>query len=472
MSVPLPVKQLTGNPDIFDFSVINRQGINASKGTSVYFSDPSKLGILRINNESQYGLQIVFNNSGKGFHLSAGGWVDVYLDPNDTAFNFTYDYSLTNGGVNLLACTYYAPGEPLDAMPTLGNSPINVGGSVSTTSVQELKNDGNAPATTIIESTPSDQLSSSENWNNDASGLEQILSAGSLRTVRSNTRGDSGTGHAVVLFGDSADRNMSTYRGTLDQISSDTGHFKTDGSGNPTWDGFLTFGNTSVGHPTTADAAHGYLYISSGTPNTILTSTLSGATPCGIVFGTWNGASRQLPFSIGGQFSSAPSFIDNSGNITGVGLVLSGILSGLSQLSFPNSIVAQVNGTTSGNFQWAMPLQGPALKLLFIIWNAYKNASGVTQFFTFPTDFNNAWVIFHMTGPFGGTTAQVFNSGGTVATTSELTWGTGTSGGSVALTSGNVPAGTIIIGSGSFHSFDAPFNNTTPGTGVTLILGT
>ena len=42
---------------------------------------------------------------------------------------------------------------------------------------------------------------------------------------------------------------------------------------------------------------------------------VAGAQPQGIYFNTWNGSAQVIPFSVGGQFNSAPSYVDNSGNL-------------------------------------------------------------------------------------------------------------------------------------------------------------
>lgn len=175
---------------------------------------------VRLYNESGCGLAILFAN-GQSDRIPAGGWGVWPVPAGSLQLVWTVEYIIPNAPVSLLLATVYAPGEIVPAVPTLGNSPIGVSGNVSTGGsggTSFIKNDANPPATSIIESTPSDQGSSSESWNNDASGFEQILSAGVLRTVRRNTRG-SATAKAAVQFGDAGDASITTLSGTASHAS-------------------------------------------------------------------------------------------------------------------------------------------------------------------------------------------------------------------------------------------------------------
>jgi len=122
---------------------------------------------LRLHNESACGLQCMLDASGQSFYLPAGGWLDCYPTGGDNALNFTILYILNNPGVSLVLATYYAPGETVPAMPILGNSPVGVGGTVST-SFTELTNTGNAPGNPIINVQPND--ATSPTWFADNSG--------------------------------------------------------------------------------------------------------------------------------------------------------------------------------------------------------------------------------------------------------------------------------------------------------------
>lgn len=65
-----------------------------------------------------------------------------------------------------------------------------------------------------------------------------------------------------------------------------------------------------------------------------------GATPLGHLFITWTGAAQQSAFSVGGQFGSAPTYVDNSGNI----------ICGSSQLAATGNVSKLAGQTTAGSF--------------------------------------------------------------------------------------------------------------------------
>lgn len=110
----------------------------------------------------------------------------------------------------------FAPGEvpPLslpnyDRLSNVGNTVTTQGGSAN------VKNDNNAPGTTIIEATPSDQGQSSLNLANDGSGIWKILSAGVLRIFMSLVRGNATSVKAALQIGDSGDTSILTLFATL-----------------------------------------------------------------------------------------------------------------------------------------------------------------------------------------------------------------------------------------------------------------
>lgn len=187
---------------------------------------------LVLFNESGAGLRCTFPSSGESFTVPGGGWRQVAVPPGETQLSYAVQYVLPGANVSLFLVDLYLPGEAPDSIGVLGNSPIGVGGSVTTSSTTALKQDGQPPATSLIESTPSDQASSSESWNNDASGFEQVLSAGVLRDVRRTVRGNAGVTKAVVSFGDTNDLTIATLYGLLKLISSDGGLIVSDGAGN------------------------------------------------------------------------------------------------------------------------------------------------------------------------------------------------------------------------------------------------
>jgi hypothetical protein len=121
--------------------------------------------ILHLFNESGSGLQITLPTSGSGFYLPAGGWTNIEINPGENQIDFLVIYVLPSPPVQVLLCTYYAPGENIPATPTLGNSPIGIGGNVSVTSISALSNEGSAVGTLVIDIGPLGNTNIIQIWN-------------------------------------------------------------------------------------------------------------------------------------------------------------------------------------------------------------------------------------------------------------------------------------------------------------------
>lgn len=106
---------------------------------------------LGLFNESGCGLQCVMQASNDSQYLPAGGWTTFEIEPNDSNMVATVTYTLPNPPVSQLNAVYYAPGEEIPNSYTLGNSPIGIGGTVNTSSVQTLSNEGNAANMLVID---------------------------------------------------------------------------------------------------------------------------------------------------------------------------------------------------------------------------------------------------------------------------------------------------------------------------------
>lgn len=144
MSANLPVADLTG----------------AAIGTDVQIDftpylkfDPSNMepAHLLVFNESGCGVQLTMKQSGDGQYLPAGGWTSFEIKPNDSLLTGVVTYALPNPPVSLLHAVYFGPGETLPASYTLGNSPIGIGGTVQTSSVQTLSNEGAAGGALVVD---------------------------------------------------------------------------------------------------------------------------------------------------------------------------------------------------------------------------------------------------------------------------------------------------------------------------------
>jgi hypothetical protein len=169
---------------------------------------------LQVFNDTGCALDITIG--GRGFHLPAGGWHTdgIELLPMDSSLTYVVTEVIPNQIVKTMRATYFEPGERVPTV-SLGNSPIGISGSVSTTNIQSLTNDGNPAPTSIIEATPSGQGSSSVALNNDASGFIKVLSAGVLRAILNVVRGNSGAGNATITIGDAGDATITTLQGSV-----------------------------------------------------------------------------------------------------------------------------------------------------------------------------------------------------------------------------------------------------------------
>jgi len=151
LSIPLPAISLAnlsvGQSGVVSFANI---GISAG-GVSSNPVNVKSAGTILIYNESGSGLLIKFQLSGSGFYLPAGAWQPIQIGAGETGYQWTIIYNLPSPPVTQLLTSYYYPGEPIPPQPTLGNSPIGIGGTVTTSSVQTLSNETNTVPTLVID---------------------------------------------------------------------------------------------------------------------------------------------------------------------------------------------------------------------------------------------------------------------------------------------------------------------------------
>ena len=144
MSSPIPTIDLTG-------AVVGTQK-TIDFNQFVKFNPSSfEPAHLQVFNDSGAGLQYAMQSSGSGGYIPAGGWATIELAPNDSQMLITVTYVLPNPPVSIIMPTYFAPGETVPATPILGNSPVGIGGSVSTSSVQTLSNETNGTGFKVID---------------------------------------------------------------------------------------------------------------------------------------------------------------------------------------------------------------------------------------------------------------------------------------------------------------------------------
>ncbi len=150
MSIPIAQINLSGvlvgATGKIDFA---NTGISAG-GVSANPAHTKGAGTVHIFNESGSGLIIAFQTSGDSFFLPAGGWTDKKVGGGEAGMNYTVIYNLPNPPVTLLLVTYYNPHEPIPYVPTLGNSPIGIGGTIAT-SFNSLSNETNTVQTLVID---------------------------------------------------------------------------------------------------------------------------------------------------------------------------------------------------------------------------------------------------------------------------------------------------------------------------------
>lgn len=151
MSIVLPVVNLaTVSVGTTGTISLNNIGISAG-GVSAIPGNIQYAGMLHIQNESGSGLLMSFQTSGDTFYLPAGAWTDRPIRSGEAGINYTVLYNLPSPPVTSLLVTYYGPNEKLPSNPTLGNSPIGIGGNVSTVGTATLSNEGNSSQTLIID---------------------------------------------------------------------------------------------------------------------------------------------------------------------------------------------------------------------------------------------------------------------------------------------------------------------------------
>ena len=102
-------------------------------------------------NESGCGLKLQFLDSGDTDSVPAGAWRKYPLAPGEERVTWSVVYILPNAPVSLILGTLYRPDEEVPDVGILGNSPISIGGSVSTTNINALSNETSVLGTKIID---------------------------------------------------------------------------------------------------------------------------------------------------------------------------------------------------------------------------------------------------------------------------------------------------------------------------------
>src|SRR5260221_4980965 len=123
MSFNIPMTSLVG-------AVVGQTGsipIPTNAFTPSAFSADERSHI-RLFNESGCGLLITTQVEQQNINVPAGNWPMIDVSPTEKALLYQVLYVLPGAPVAQLLGTYYVPGEPIDDVGPLGNSPIGIGG--------------------------------------------------------------------------------------------------------------------------------------------------------------------------------------------------------------------------------------------------------------------------------------------------------------------------------------------------------
>lgn len=223
---------------------------------------------IKIVNDSPYDLIIRFPGSRNVDRMEPGEANVFALHPGDNVLTVVpfLELSQSSYPAHLVHFIIYNPEDKiLGSYPIYFGRATNVGNSVTTSNTSGVKNDGQAPATSVFETTPNDEAVSDFNYFNDGSGSRHVLSAGASRVVDNVVRGNATTTKAVIQFGDSADKTITTFYGihsgsidatvNIPAAQVQPGSFAT---GNFTVTGTIFFGNAGAAANELIDLQQGY----------------------------------------------------------------------------------------------------------------------------------------------------------------------------------------------------------------------
>ena len=181
MSIALPLVDLT-SASVGSSGTIQFQNVGIGQGgvsaNPAFLAKPAHLNVF---NDSKNTLLIQFITEGDSDNLSPGAWRTYSLIPGEAGLTWKVLGQMNvNAPISQLACTYYAPGEAIDNPGVLGNSPI--GGSIATTSIQTLSQEGQ-PKTLLTIDIGDSVLANLININNDGTATLKVDVAGVAHTV-------------------------------------------------------------------------------------------------------------------------------------------------------------------------------------------------------------------------------------------------------------------------------------------------
>lgn len=148
-------------------------------------TDPTEFGSpahIRMYNDSGSTIEVWSDNGIFEDTIPAGAWPTYAVEPGTNAIYFNVIHILPNPPIQILSLTIYGPGEQVPDTPSLGNSPVGIGGAVQTSSVQTLSNEGNAKTQLVIDIGDS-ALAQLITINNDGTATWKVDVASAAHTI-------------------------------------------------------------------------------------------------------------------------------------------------------------------------------------------------------------------------------------------------------------------------------------------------
>lgn len=148
-------------------------------------TDPTEFGSpshIRMYNDSGSTIEVWADNGIFEDTIPAGAWPTYALEAGTNAIMFRVIHILPNPPIQILSLTIYGPGEQVPDTPSLGNSPVGIGGAVQTSSVQTLSNEGNAKTQLVIDIGDS-VLAQLITINNDGTATWKVDVASAAHTI-------------------------------------------------------------------------------------------------------------------------------------------------------------------------------------------------------------------------------------------------------------------------------------------------
>lgn len=236
--------------DAIDLSTIALNGtgrVDLSQLKTAYNNPGSQEpGHIRLYNDSGSTLKIRSDSGLIQDYIPAGAWLTYPIDHSTQAIDFTVISILPNPPIQLLMPTYFSPGEVVPDTPQLGNSPVGIGGTVNTSNIQSLSNEGGAAGLLVIDIGPAGNAQVVAIYD-DHFVWSVVQSGVAHQVLKGQTSGNplqiGATGDISELLGKLLIDQTLTVIGAS---SLDNGKVTTDGAGNTTVNSLVANGNVFI----------------------------------------------------------------------------------------------------------------------------------------------------------------------------------------------------------------------------------